>query len=98
VKPLKSFPPDTRHAPAYIDELTLEVTYSRQNGFRAIVTRNADKRFRIRLEKWCLRDKNSPRSGHWREDGPGRTIAATLATARVLAQEKLAETTEGVDA
>jgi hypothetical protein len=80
-----------------MNEMTLEVTYSRKKGFRSIITRDADKRFRVRREKWCAKDAEHTRRGHWLEDGRSRTIAASLEAARILAQEKLSKTLEGLD-
>jgi hypothetical protein len=92
----KNSPPDTRHEPAYSEELTLEVSYSREKGFRSVISLDANRRFRVRREKWDVGVPEFTGSGHWLPDQRGTTIAVSLETARVLALEKLEETPEGV--
>ncbi len=93
----KSLPPDTRHEPAYSNELTLEVSYSSSKGYRSVISRDDNKRFRVRREKWHGEDVESASEGYWRSDQHGFTVAVSLETARVLALEKLEETPEGVE-
>jgi hypothetical protein len=87
VKPNR--PPDTRHDPVYQGELTLETTYSRTKIYRAIITRDSNGRFRVRREKWDV-------PGNWISDERAMTVAASLEAARVLAEEKLKETPDGL--
>ena len=82
-------PPDTRHQPVYQGELTLETAYSRTKLFRAIITRDSNNRFRVRRQRWDTQ-------GTWLPDERGMTVAASLEAARVLAEEKLKETPDGL--
>ncbi len=92
MSPRKSLSPDTTHEPVFTNELTLEVTYSPHKRFRAIVTRDSNERFRVRLQRWSLSEVEITGDGFWVEDERGRTIAASLEIARALAEEKLTAT------
>jgi hypothetical protein len=87
VKPNR--PPDTRHEPVYQGELTLETAYSRTKLFRAIITRDSNGRFRVRRQRWNAQDD-------WIPDERAMTVAASLDAARILAEEKLKETRDGL--
>ncbi len=91
----KTFPPDTRHEPVFQNELTIEVTYTPKKLRRAVITRDSNDRFRVRRERWDIGDADFTGEGHWLPDGRGLTIAATLETARDLAEEKLKEAPDG---
>jgi hypothetical protein len=75
----------------YPDELTLEVTYSRTKLYRSVITRDANARFRVRRQRWDVRDSEFTGGGHWLPDERGMTIAVSLEAARGLAEEKLRE-------
>ena len=81
--------PDTRQETVYQGELTLETAYSRTKLFRTIITRDSNNRFRVRRQRWDAQ-------GTWLPDERGMTVAASLEAARVLAEEKLKDTPDGL--
>ncbi len=83
--------PDTRHEPVYTDELTLEVTYSTGKTLRAVISRDANNRFRVRRERWSLSESEHVAGGFWEQAERHYSVAASLEAARELAKEKLSE-------
>jgi len=82
-------PPDTTHTPRYVSQAVVEVIYAKDPQYRAVLTRDAEGRLRVRCEIWDTFEWEYQGKGFWREISPGATITDTLERARELASERL---------
>jgi hypothetical protein len=83
--------------PSLVDGTVVEMTFSRRNLFRAVIIRSFQGLFRIRRDRWDVFDFEIIGKGYWSQDDQGSTLTDTIEIARVLAREKLSETSDGYD-
>ncbi len=88
-------PPDTAARPSYIGETILEVLFSRDNQHRAIITQDSQGFFRVHRDRWWIGDLDLGKA-FWIQDDHHATITDSADNARVLAQEALGATPDGL--
>ena len=89
--------PDVHSIPSFINEEVVEIMFSKNSEFRAIITKRKEGTFCVRREKWDLGDWEFMGRGYWNPDERGKTLTDRIETARTLALEKLLATTDSVD-
>jgi arylamine N-acetyltransferase len=90
-------PPDVTAPTRHPDEDEVERLHSRHNLYRVIISRDRAGLYRVRRERWAIEDWDVGRAAFWCSDDPQTTITDSLASARHLAREKLAGTSDGMD-
>jgi len=90
--------PDIQQVPKFHSEVVVEILFSRQNNYRAIITKTRQGTFHVMREKWDLSDWEQIGEGYWNPDDHFNTLTDQLETARKLALEKLKETPDGLKA
>jgi hypothetical protein len=82
-------PPDSSHSPVFVSETVVEIIYSSNGTKRAVLTRDRENLFRVRLERWDTSDWEFVQSAYWGPVGGSSTITDTIESARVLGNESL---------
>jgi len=83
--------PDRSKEPRYVGNETIEVLYSDGDTWRAVVTRDPERRFRVRVERWETAHWDPDLVAFWSQTGGSTTITDTLENAHKLAAERLVE-------
>lgn len=89
--------PDLHSIPSFFNEEVVEISFSQNSKFRAIITKRKEGTFCVRREKWDLSEWEFIGKGFWNPNEPGTTLTDRIETARTLAREKLLSTTDGID-
>ena len=90
--------PDIHQVPKFHSEDVVEVLFSLNNNFRAIITKTRQGTYHVMREKWDLSDWEQIGEGYWNPDDRFKTLTDRLETARELAREKLSATPDGLKA
>jgi predicted Rdx family selenoprotein len=83
-------PPDKSSMPRHRHQ-ALEIVYSSDDAYRALLLRDNGGLIRISCEKWDLSEWERSGRGFWNPTGSGTTITDTIDSARKLARERLVE-------
>jgi hypothetical protein len=84
--------------PRFVSETAVEIHYSRQSHYRAIITTDSNGLYRVRREFWDAGDWEVAGVAFWNQNDRFATITDTLEIARNLVCESLAETPDGIEA
>lgn len=90
-------PPDKESIPAFIRESVEDILFSTNNLFRAVITSDEQKMFRVHRDYWCVSDYEYICEGYWCQCDQMNTMTDSLESAREFAKQKLRETSDGCE-
>lgn len=73
----------------------MEIVFSTNNLFRAVITRDDQSIFRVHRDYWCVSDYDYVGYAYWSQFDQMNTMTDSLESARELAKQALRETSDG---